>query len=91
MRADGPLTSDNRIERLFCPHCGGEARDISGEHDYACVKQCGPRTGFIAPLRERDLQGLELIRLRLENEQLRMALRDAMLRVGISPNGPLGG
>lgn len=67
------LTSDQRIERLFCPYCGGEAWDCTGERDFVCRNEC--RGGFVSPLRERDLQGTELIRLQLENERLKDAIR----------------
>ncbi len=62
------LTPENAKERMFCPQCGRtEVSEISGEGDWWC-EYCGKLTN---PLRERDLQGAELLRLRLENEQLR--------------------
>jgi hypothetical protein len=73
------LTATNRVERLFCPTCGGEGvYDASGEHDWMCPA-C---LEFVAPLRERDLQGDELIRLTLENERLRAVIRQ------LQPNSP---
>lgn len=75
------LTPDNAKERLFCPECGRSgAYDSTGEGDFVCITWREPNgcEAFISPLRERDLQGKELIRLRLENEQLRLALQAAL-------------
>lgn len=66
------LTTESAKERMFCPICGkDDVSEISCEGDWWC-EYCGKLTD---PLRERDLQGKELIRLRLEIEQLREALR----------------
>jgi hypothetical protein len=76
------MSPENAKERMFCPRCGRDgARDVTGENDWFCASHgkpddCG--ASFISPLRERDLQGKELIRLRLENEQLRIALQAAL-------------
>jgi hypothetical protein len=71
------LTPESAKERVFCPHCGqATAIDMSGEGDWACsVDACYKLHRFIRPLFERDLQGAELIRLRLEAEQLRATIR----------------
>jgi hypothetical protein len=61
-------------ERLFCPKCGVQgAYDCTGEGDWVCSTHfdAGGCKGFISPLRERDLQGVELARLTLEVERLR--------------------
>lgn len=67
------LTVESAQERVFCPHCGRPtAYDCTGEDDWICSDdKCQKTHGFIKPLFERDLQGNELIRLRLENEQLK--------------------
>jgi hypothetical protein len=70
------------IERLFCSYCGHDgAYDCTGEGDWVCGNETcdhsvgrGHRYPFISPLRERDLHATELIRLRLENHQLREQL-----------------
>jgi hypothetical protein len=81
------LSVENAKERMFCPKCGeATAYDCTGEGDWICSSRYNPDNthnpagcqGFISPLRERDLQAKELIRLRLENEQLREALRVAI-------------
>jgi hypothetical protein len=75
------LTTENAIERVFCPHCGKSgAYDCTGEDDWVCATHFdhGGCKGFIRPLHERDLQGAELVRLRMENEQLRLALQRAL-------------
>lgn len=78
------LTTENAKERLFCPRCGRDgAYDCSGEGDWVCGDEnCAidKSRPWISPLRERDLQGHELARLRLENEQLRMALQAAIAK-----------
>lgn len=81
------LTEENRIERLFCPHCGAGAYDATGEGDYECEAECRGQSGrtSISPLRERNLQGQEMIRLRLENEQLKLVIAD-LLRQADSRN-----
>lgn len=71
------MTVENAKERLFCPKCGGaDVYDATGERDYICPS-CWRRTEgvFVSPLRERDLQGQELIRLQLENERLKEIIR----------------
>lgn len=71
------LTPYSAKERVFCPNCGNPtAYDCTGENDWICEDAaCHKRHGFIDPHYERDLQGDALIRLRLENEQLREILR----------------
>ena len=73
------LTPEAAKERIFCPHCGeASAKAISHEHDYVCGnKACPMHDRLISPLYERNLQGEELLRLRLENEQLRELVRRA--------------
>ena len=59
-------------ERLFCPQCGGDkVYDCTGEQDFWCP-DCRK---LVEPLWERQLQGEEMIRLRLENEQLKEIVR----------------
>ena len=76
------LIPESAKERIFCPHCGKDgAYDATGEDDWFCSdKACAERHSFISPLFERDLQGKELIRLRMENEQLKTALRMALAK-----------
>lgn len=71
------LTPESAKERVFCPHCGQPtAYDCTGENDWVCSDRlCSKLHSFINPLFERDLQGKELIRLRMENEQLKELVR----------------
>jgi hypothetical protein len=67
------------VDRLLCAHCGAEAYDCTGEQDYACKANCrGPHRMLIDVVRESALNSKELVRLKLENDRLSIALRDAL-------------
>jgi hypothetical protein len=75
-------------EKLFFPRCGREgAYDCTGEGDWVCrddaCAKANSRNPFDAPLRERDLNQQELVRLRLENARLIRALDDLHRYIGL--------